>query len=772
VLRTGSSTSEVSATITLGNGTATAPADYDNTAIVVTFASGEISKTINVPIVNDTIYEGNETVQLGLTNPTGDATLGAQNAATLTIIDNDAPVPGSLSFSDANYSVNEDGTPIYTVTLIRTGGSDGEVSAQVNLSNGTAVAPDDYSNSSIVVSFANGETLKTVTIPVVNDTIYEGNETVNLTLSNPTGGATLGTQTTATLTIVDNELPPAELSFNQAIYSVNEDGTPIVAVTVIRAGNSNGTVSAKVNLSNGTAVAPDDYNSNSIVVTFNNGETAKTVTIPVVDDLIVESTETINLTLADPTNGAILGTQTTATLNIVDNDVVSNHPPTLNQAIADANATEDLAFSFTIDAGSFTDVDAGDVLSYSATLENGDPLPSWLSFDAATRTFSGTPTNSDVGAIEIKVTVRDLAGATASDVFTLNVANTNDAPVLNQAIADANATEDLAFSFTIDAGSFTDVDAGDVLSYSATLENGDPLPSWLSFDAATRTFSGTPTNSDVGAIEIKVTVRDLAGAEVSDVFTLNVANVEDNHAPTVNGAIAEQTAIEDRNFSFVFPETLFSDVDTGDVLAYSATLENGDFLPSWLSFNANTRTFSGTPADADVGTLNLKLKATDPDGLFVETNFKLGILNLIQGTSVANSLIGGDRNDYIEGLEGRDTINGGKGDDVIIGGSGADLITGGEGKDKFVYISFQDIGDKITDFNTNDDKIVLTDLLKNLGYSGSNSVADGYVRWVQGTSGTNIQIDPDGANGSGIFRPFIQLDNVSASNLNSNNFIF
>nr|MDZ8048722.1 DUF4347 domain-containing protein [Nostoc sp. DedQUE02] len=96
-----------------------------------------------------------------------------------------------------------------------------------------------------------------------------------------------------------------------------------------------------------------------------------------------------------------------------------NTPPSLQNAIADRTAQEDTAFSFTFDANTFGDADTEDILTYTATLENDELLPTWLNFNPTTLTFSGTPTNQDVGSLNIKVTATDSAGATATDVFTL-----------------------------------------------------------------------------------------------------------------------------------------------------------------------------------------------------------------------------------------------------------------------------------------------------------------------------------------------------------------
>ena len=113
--------------------------------------------------------------------------------------------PARLQFSAATYSVAENGGNA-TITITRTGGSAGAVGVSVATSNGTATAPADYTAVSQTVSFANGDTAnKTVSIPIVNDTLVEANETVNLSSSNPTGGATLGSPSTAVLTITDND---------------------------------------------------------------------------------------------------------------------------------------------------------------------------------------------------------------------------------------------------------------------------------------------------------------------------------------------------------------------------------------------------------------------------------------------------------------------------------------------------------------------------------------------------------------------------------------
>ncbi len=121
---------------------------------------------------------------------------------------------GVISFSNSQFSVNENGTPITQVTLTRTGGSTGAVSATLNLTDGTAWAwgtPNDYNNAPITVNFADGETSKTVIIPITDDNLIETSETINLTLVDPTNGATIGTQNNAILTIVDNETATGSL---------------------------------------------------------------------------------------------------------------------------------------------------------------------------------------------------------------------------------------------------------------------------------------------------------------------------------------------------------------------------------------------------------------------------------------------------------------------------------------------------------------------------------------------------------------------------------
>ncbi|NJL10825.1 MAG: type I secretion C-terminal target domain-containing protein [Calothrix sp. SM1_7_51] len=127
---------------------------------------------------------------------------------------------------------------------------------------------------------------------------------------------------------------------------------------------------------------------------------------------------------------------------------------------------------------------------------------------------------------------------------------------------------------------------------------------------------------------------------------------------------------------------------------------------------------------------------------------------------------------------GRDPLTGTDGNDKITGASGAKTLTGGLGNDEFIYTNIREVGHRITDFTPGSDKIVLTQLLDSLvsgGYSVSNAIADGYVKLVQGsTSSTTIlQIDRDGLSGSAIFRPFIQLDNITPAVMgNLNNFIF
>ncbi len=142
-----------------------------------------------------------------------------------------------------------------------------------------------------------------------------------------------------------------------------------------------------------------------------------------------------------------------------------NDAPTVANAIANQSATEDTAFNFQFAATTFADADVGDTLTYTAQLAGGGTLPSWLSFDPVTRTFSGTPLNSHVGTTSIDVIADDGNGGTATDTFNIVIANTNDAPTGAPTTTLAGGTEDV--SYVVNASDllagFSDVD-GDTLS--------------------------------------------------------------------------------------------------------------------------------------------------------------------------------------------------------------------------------------------------------------------------------------------------------------------
>ncbi len=223
--------------------------------------------------------------------------------------------PGEFTFNPPGYSVSETaGTVVLTVA--RGGGIDGAVSVNYATSSGTALAGQDYTTTSGTLNFANGDTSKTITVTVLDDTAVEAGEAFNVTLSGATNGATIGTATA--VVGLSSEDTASEFNFSPTSYSVGEAATSVM-LTVSRTGGGVGAASVNYATSNGTAVAGQDYTATSGTLNFAIGETSKPITVPVTNDTAFELGESFSVTLSVPSVGATIGAAT-ALVALTSND--------------------------------------------------------------------------------------------------------------------------------------------------------------------------------------------------------------------------------------------------------------------------------------------------------------------------------------------------------------------------------------------------------------------------------------------------------------------
>jgi hypothetical protein len=225
---------------------------------------------------------------------------------------------GALQFKASSYQVAESGGSI-RASVGRTGGSFGPASVSFATANGTAQAGADYTSSSGTLKWSDGDTSdKFIDVPIIDDSISEGEEYFTINLSGATGSS-LGMPITATATILDHMLPRGTLQFTSPNYTVNENGGA-VRIFVSRNGGAFGAASASYATTDGTAVAGQDYTAQSGSLNWADGDSgSKYFDIPIIDDGAYEPGEAFTINLSNVT-GASAGPTALATVNIIDDD--------------------------------------------------------------------------------------------------------------------------------------------------------------------------------------------------------------------------------------------------------------------------------------------------------------------------------------------------------------------------------------------------------------------------------------------------------------------
>ncbi len=261
-----------------GNGSA---ADLDLTLfgggpfpLTLPYQAGNDTLTVPITPNDDAVYEGTETFEFVLRNPTGGLVLGADTTFTLTMTDNELPPDTTVNFNPVAVTANEgNGTVDLTIEVGQLSVNGTTFTVDVDLATGDAADLDNYTTQT--VSFTpTGTVTQTLTVNITDDALVEGTETSTFTLSNPSTGLTLGTNTTATLTLTDNDAPTytiADLTTVDATGNPDSLGVAVELDVVVMGINYGDAPNVNFYIHDGTG-GMGVFSSNNFGYTVNEGD--------------------------------------------------------------------------------------------------------------------------------------------------------------------------------------------------------------------------------------------------------------------------------------------------------------------------------------------------------------------------------------------------------------------------------------------------------------------------------------------------------------------
>lgn len=506
-------------TYATSNGTATAGVNYTATSGTLVFAAGETSKTITVPTINDNVHTANLTFGLTLT------AVGVTSSATGTVTNtNSAPTA-----SAANVSANEGSNLTFTVDLNRA--SAFSTSVTYATANGTALAGTNYTSASGALTFAAGETSKTVTVTSLSDGVHAANLNFELSLT------ANSTTNTSTGTVVNTDGAPTASASN---VSANEGSNLVFTVTLDRSSASSTAVTYAT--SNGTGAAGTNYTSTSGTLTFAAGETSKTLNVPSLNDGTYASDLTFTLSL----------TASTVT-NTATGTVVNTHAaPTASAANASANEGSNITFTVNLNRPSSTSTSVTYATSDGSALDgtNYTDTSGTLTFAAGetSKTLNVPTTDDNVHAGNLTFTLSLTANATTNNA-TGTVNNVNPAPTATASNVSANEGSNLTFTVNLNraSSSSTSVTYATSNGTAAAGTNYTAASGTLTFLAGetSKTVSVTSLTDGVHAADLIFTLSLTANA-TTNTATGTIVNTD--AAPTASAANA--SANEGSNVTF------------------------------------------------------------------------------------------------------------------------------------------------------------------------------------------------------------------------------
>lgn len=384
----------VSVQVDTVDGTAKAGSDYTATSQTIVFSPGTTTKTFAVPILGDKLFEETEEFAFQLSNVTG--AVITPGSGTATILDNDAQI--LLNISDAIVTEGDTGTSFATFNVSLSSACEADIRVNYATQNDTATAGLDYTATTGQLVILAGQTTAVIQVPVLNDTVAEPFEKkFKLQLTSPVNVNLQ--QTFATGIIQDND-SAGTFAFDQPGYQVAENvAGGVVVLTVTRTNGTNGSVTIPYTVASGSAVAGQDFNGASGTVSFAAGQQSATISIPIINDTLVESPETFSVILGTPsTTAATLGAVSTASVTIVSEDIaipvtkITSVKPVLSRGTM---TTINIVFSSDLDANSiknlasYTLVAAGRDKKFG-TKDDTKYKMSKVSYNASTKTLTLT----------------------------------------------------------------------------------------------------------------------------------------------------------------------------------------------------------------------------------------------------------------------------------------------------------------------------------------------------------------------------------------------